>query len=202
MRRALLALALGASLPIGAAPIAAAPACAAGTTAAVHVIFPGDREVAECVEIEPGVTTGVDALRATGLPLVTEEYAGSGSLVCAISGVGSAFPREACIPPCPNGRCLFWAYLTRSSGGPWTFSSIGASTRTLAAGDEDAWVFGTHTTSSVDRIPPMRADVCGRGVSATAGAATGDGFPLAGVAPFGAAAVFGVAALRRMRRRA
>lgn len=209
VRRALVALAIGASLPVGVGPLGVGPACAGdaatdaapAAVAAVHVVFPGDREVARCVPIAPGETTGIEALQATGLPLVTEQFAGSGALVCAIRGVGSAFPKEACVPPCPNGRCMFWAYLTRSAGEPWVFSSVGASSRTLGPGDEDAWVFGAHTTSSVDRIPPMRERVCAAGVAPPREPLMGGGFPLVGIAPFAAAGAFGVAAMRRMRRR-
>lgn len=200
MRRALLALTLGLALPVGGLPLGSlSVACAAGSSAAIHVIFDDGRDISRCVPIEDGVTTGIDALRATGIPVTMEEFPGAGSLVCAISGVGSRFPNEACVPPCPNGRCVFWAYLTRSPDGSWDFSSIGASARTLRDGDSDAWVFGSHTTSSVDRDPVTDDEVCARGVQ-VAQRTTGGGFPLQGFAAFALAGAFAIGATRRMRR--
>lgn len=196
MRRALVALALAGALPVGAPAVA----CAAEANAAVHVIGGDGRDLARCVAIEPGATTGIDALRRAGVTLTTEEFAGAGSLVCAIDGVGSRFPDAPCVPPCAAGRCRFWAYLTRERGGPWRFSSIGASTRILRDGDADAWVYGTHAIGRVETLPVTDDAVCQRGVSAVAAVSRG-ALTLGGVAPFGLAALFAFAATRRMRRR-
>lgn len=199
--RASVALVVALALPVGIVPFGVTAACAAGSSAAVHVVFPDGREVAKCVPISDEITTGTDALRATGLQVTSEEFPGSGSLVCAIEGVGANFPEDPCVPPCPTGRCLFWAYMTRAKGGEWGFSSIGASMRTLRDGDSDLWVFGSHTTTSVEDVPNTTDGVCDQGAQPTAVGGRGS-FPLKGFASFGLAAIFAFGAARRMRRRA
>lgn len=198
MRLLLAACAFAAAAPI-AAP---APACAEeGARASVHIVFEDGRTVSRCVGLGGG-QTGIDALRATGIPLVTEEFAGAGSLVCAVDGEGRAFPTESCVPPCPSGSCRFWAYFTRERAtGRWAFSDTGASSRVLRDGDADAWVFGEHRIDGSSFTGAVDETVCARGVSAPLTPAAAARVPLAAVAPLGLVVLFGAGAVRRNRSR-
>lgn len=200
MRVFLVACALAATAPV----VAAGPACAAeGARASVHVVFEDGRTLSRCVGVGAEMT-GFDALRATGLAVVTEEFAGAGSLVCAIDGQGRDFPRESCVPPCPSGACRFWAYFTRDrTTGRWTFSDTGASTRTLRDGDADAWVLGVHRIGGSTFTAKVDEAVCARGISARdpRPVAASGRVSLVAVAPIGLVVAFGAGAVRRGRRR-
>jgi hypothetical protein len=161
--RALGLLAVTAALALGApgpTPAAARPAGVVGTAAApsgactdpsgVTVVvdfgaFGGGVEV-RCAGWP--VADGYDALRRAGFAITdTTRFPG---LLCKIDGLPAD---QACVnAPPPDAH---WGYSHAVRGGSWTYSSQGARSRTVEAGDVEGWAFGKAARPSI--APPAPA---------------------------------------------
>jgi hypothetical protein len=120
---------------------------------AVLISFP-DRLEQFCVTLEKDNPKGVDALRATGLAVVTQS-SGLGEAICKIEEYGCDLPGQ-CFCECPGNPCIYWNYWYIKDG-QWVHSPFGASNRGVADGAIEAWVWGND-----QRRPPdlTFAQVC------------------------------------------
>jgi hypothetical protein len=128
-------------------PPAADTACAQEPARAGIVIrFDAGRETSECADISeaaPDGVSGLEALTATGLAVVTKDFGGDlGQAVCKIEDVGT----DDC-----NFNAGFWGYF-RGSDGAWTFSEVGPSSSRVESGGVEGWVW--TAAGAGDATPP------------------------------------------------
>ncbi|MGX2992992.1 prenyltransferase/squalene oxidase repeat-containing protein [Streptomyces sp. JNUCC 64] len=144
----LLALGLAVAWLTGAPPAEADPVerCTASVGAVVAVDFgPFGGGVVRGCDTTP--TTGYELLREGGFTTTGTVHDGDG-FVCRIGTAsfddGTPYPtpdEEDCVLT-PQSTA-YWSYWTASPGQKrWTYSPLGALSRTLRPGDVDAWVFG------------------------------------------------------------
>ena len=89
-----------------------------------------------------GTITGLQALQLAGANPVTYGYAGQGSAVCALDGVGHEATQGACLGTLDDPR--YWTYFRSPAGSSgWTYSRGCACTTTVHDGDVEGWRFGT-----------------------------------------------------------
>ncbi len=113
----------------------APPACAAESShAGVVVRFDSSDERRYCVAFDGAETTGISALRSTGLNLVTKSSGGMGEFVCKIGDVGTD------TQDCPASDGSYWSYFKMTDGG-WRASGRGASSSKVGCGDVDGWAW-------------------------------------------------------------
>jgi len=125
---ALLAL-VGASLPVVRAQTP--------NRAGLIVRFGDGSVTTRCIEFSESEINGYDLLTRSGLDIVEAFDPGQGAAICSIEGEG-----------CPASSCLtcdvpnYWSYWHLVDGA-WVYSQIGASNRTVHAGDVDGWRWGS-----------------------------------------------------------
>ncbi len=132
-------------LPIGGAP----PACAEGSASAALVVDTGERVLRLCVALPRASVTGIDLIE-----LAAEQHGLAYSLgyggqaVCSLAGVG---PEGAdCFAEYPR----FWGYWRGDGEGGWTWSSVGAASTTVEAGDVEGWSWGEGDDGTSHPRPP------------------------------------------------
>lgn len=140
-------LLLVSGITVGTSVLSASPACAKESAkAAVIVKYEEGREDRVCIELgieDPsGSISGIEALRKTGLTIVTKTDPSFGEQVCKIVEVGT-------------DDCAFtsgyWAYWhIDPTSGEWTASDVGASTYQVTDGTIEGWVW----TSPDEPFPP------------------------------------------------
>ena len=111
-----------------------------------------------CVDLAAdGEMTGEELLAAAGLQPVIE-YTALGGTVCEIGAQGCGYPDEVCWCQCKGGAsCVYWQYYHRIDGA-WVYATIGASLRTLHAGDVDGWSWGEGEGADGVEPPLMSLD--------------------------------------------
>jgi len=126
------------SLAVLVSPIwvaAPAPACAAESShAGVVVRFDSSDERQFCVGFGDSETTGLAALRSTGLEVVTKGFGTMGEFVCKIGDVGTD------AQDCPAADGSYWSYYKRIDGA-WRVSGRGAALSKVGCGDVDGWAW-------------------------------------------------------------
>jgi hypothetical protein len=114
--------------------------------AGIVIRFDAGRETSECADISeaaPDGVSGLEALTATGLAVVTKDFGGDlGQAVCKIEDVGT----DDC-----NFNAGFWAYF-RASDGEWKFSEVGPSSSKVESGGVEGWVW--TAAGAGDATPP------------------------------------------------
>jgi hypothetical protein len=123
---------------------AARPSSASSATQAVNVVvdFDDGRSVVRRVSFEGETITGLAALQATGLDVVTGF---GGGAVCRIDATG-----------CPSDNCFcnpsaFWTYWLRTTEG-WGDPGVGAAQHQLHDGQTSGWHWGDFSS------PPSLTD--------------------------------------------
>ncbi|NTV62782.1 MAG: hypothetical protein HGA65_04500 [Oscillochloris sp.] len=124
---------------LAAAAAAAIPARAADPPlyhAGLVVRLSADQVLTRCVAFDELQISGAALLERSGLALETITDPALGASVCQIADVG-----------CPASQCFcayppaYWQYWLQQDSS-WRFSSVGASTRMLADGAVDGWIWG------------------------------------------------------------
>jgi len=87
-----------------------------------------------CVSFESDSLSGIEALRSTGLPLITKSSGSYGELVCKIGDVGTD------ASDCPASDQSYWAYWHLQDG-RWAYSGLGAWSFRLRCGAVDGWTW-------------------------------------------------------------
>jgi len=154
------------SLTAGVAPASAAGYdgyCqdSSGTTVVVDFQQLGGGVVVRCAAPLPSSGTGLDALRAAGVPYEGVRRYGD-AFICRLYGEPSATAelavqgnpgyQEHCIDTPPAGA--YWSYWSATNGGSWTYSPYGVRDRSALPGGFEGWSFALNATSS--RIPAPR----------------------------------------------
>lgn len=199
LRRWLMAGALAAgALTLPGIPGAVPTACAGeGEHRAVVVIDTGSEVERVCISFD-GEISGRDALSLAGADPDIRQFAGLGSFVCRMRGVGPAPGSD-----CP-GAGSYWAYSRAAAGTrEMKASELGIDQTKVADGDVEGWRFGTGD-------PPEWADpaeVCaattseaeGRDQRTADGGSSGSPLALVGLAAVVALLTGAGLALRRRR---
>jgi hypothetical protein len=108
-------------------------------------------------------TTGYELLQSGGFSTVGTEHDGP-AFVCRIGN--SSFDKGKQYPTPAEEDCrltpqatAYWSYWTASPGQrKWTYSPLGAMSRTLKPGDVDAWVFGGTDVGGTSGRPTFTPD--------------------------------------------
>lgn len=154
IRRALVVV-LAATAGLWAAGAGAVPADAQGgacadpdgVTVVVDFQSLGAGTIVACA---PGpVSSGFDALGQAGIGYQT--VTAFPGFICRIQGL----PGDTDCADTPPANA-YWSYWTAERGGSWTYSQVGAGSRTPPAGSVEGWSFSTDATSS-DSTPPRTA---------------------------------------------
>ncbi|HZP31649.1 MAG TPA: hypothetical protein VFC99_22035 [Acidimicrobiia bacterium] len=117
------------------------PAAHAADSRAVVVVDTGSG-VRRSVISFGGTITGLQALQLAGANPVTYGYAGQGTAVCALDGVGHDATQSSCLGTLDDPR--YWAYFRSPAGSSgWTYSRGCACTSTVHDGDVEGWRYGT-----------------------------------------------------------
>lgn len=125
-----------------------------GARAGVVIDF-GDGVVeTACVDLgADGQATGEEMLAAAGFDVLIE-YSPMGGAVCKIGPTGCNFPGQPCWCQCMSSPCVYWSY-NYLQNGQWIYSTLGASVRTVHAGDVEGWAWGAGSMSQ-GAAPPLR----------------------------------------------
>lgn len=121
--------------PLGGAPLQ--KACAADLNHAGMVIRfsqAADSERSWCIQFAHESISGMEALRLTGLPVVTKTYGSEGEYVCKIGDVGT----DAADCPAKDGS--YWGYWRMTAQG-WRHAGIGASSARVRCGSLEGWAW-------------------------------------------------------------
>jgi len=134
---------------------------ASGTTVVVDLQQLGGGVVVRCAASLPSGATGLDALRAAGVPYEGVRRYGD-AFICRLYGKPSAsvaLPvqgnpgyREQCIDTPP--AAAYWSYWSASNGGRWIYSQYGVRNRSALRGGFEGWSFALNATSAT--LPPPR----------------------------------------------
>lgn len=161
-------------------------ACTAAQTTGVTVVVdvqnlnnPLTPPVVRCVTGLTAASTGLAALQAAGVtPVGTQQY--GLQFVCRISGrpsptesftvSGKAYT-EGCVRTPP--AAAYWGYWQATSGGAWTYSTQGASARTVKLGGFEGWSFSLNRTASTNPKPRVTPSRVAAGKAAAVVAADG-----------------------------
>lgn len=87
-----------------------------------------------CVGFSQESISGIEALRLTGLPVVTKTFASQGEYVCKIGDVGTDSA------DCPAKDGSYWGYWRMTAQG-WRHSGIGASSARVRCGSMEGWAW-------------------------------------------------------------
>ena len=118
-----------------------APAAHGADSRAVVVVDTGGG-VRRSVVSFSGSITGLQALQLAGANPVTYGFAGQGTAVCALDGVGHDATQGSCLGTLDDPR--YWAYFRSAAGSSgWTYSRGCACTAAVHDGDVEGWQFGT-----------------------------------------------------------
>ncbi|HVE75791.1 MAG TPA: hypothetical protein VND22_03370 [Actinomycetota bacterium] len=173
-------------------------ACAEdGNYVGVVVRLDENREISRCVELRGDRISGLDALKAAGFKVITQEQGGSlGTAVCRIEDIGT----DTC-----DYNAGFWGYFHANPDGSWKESPAGSELYFLRRGDVDAWSWKPALIGMTPR-PSLKADIaaiCKDGPIAAAGTSKPNFLvPLLVVWVAAASAAVIVALVRRRRRSA
>jgi hypothetical protein len=139
-------LAAGSSLVLAAPASAAACSGSSGVTVVVDFASLGGGVQVGCAAGDPA--SGIAALHSAGFSTAGTVHDGP-AFVCRISGRPSP-SQEACnrTPP----ATAYWGYWHASSGGSWTYSSLGAGGYNPAPGSVEGWAFGSGARPGIN--PP------------------------------------------------
>ncbi len=108
------------------------------------IMFGDGSVVTSCVEFNEAEISGYEALKRTGLSLITSFDSGMGAGICKIEDQGC--PKASCMTcDAPN----YWSYW-HLVGNSWSYSQLGASSYTVQNGDVEGWCWGTGDP------PPVR----------------------------------------------
>lgn len=113
------------------------PACAADTHHAglvVRTSAAADSHRSWCIQFSQDSISGIEALRLSGLPIVTKTYGSQGEYVCKIGDVGTD------ASDCPARDGSYWGYWRMTSQG-WRHSGIGASGTRVRCGSLEGWAW-------------------------------------------------------------
>jgi len=176
------------------APSPVPPAQAAPQNAAAVVVDDGTRVSTFCVRFSSDSISGVEALQATGLPVVTRAFGGMGAAICSLGGTGCGSGTDCLTCRAP----LYWAYHRQNAAADgFTRSNVGAGSTRVTNGTVEGWKFGTGeapefrtfasvcsggsgganpaTTSAPTSLPAGTDNNSSRGTSGAAGAGTASG---------------------------
>lgn len=105
-----------------------------GVTVVVDYAALGGGTSTRCAE--GSVSSGFDALAKAGFRV--DQVARQPGFLCRIEGKPAS-------DPCVNtpAASAYWSYWHAPRGGSWTYSSLGAGTRTPPAGSVEGWAFGS-----------------------------------------------------------
>lgn len=144
------ALLLGCALSLGALPGGAVfqdIACASPGPSAALVVDTGSGASSFCVTLPSSSVSGTKLIQLAGEQHGLQ-YRIEGGAVCQLAGTG---PSEGdCFSEHPN----FWGYWRGDGSGGWTWSSSGAATTTVEAGDVEGWAWGSGNDGSTHPSPP------------------------------------------------
>ena len=134
----------------------AAPLCA--QAAFLHrvglVVEHGDGPVVRrCVGFDTSTATALAVLQASGLEVGEISYGGLGTAICQIDNEPAIYP-----PSCFSGAGSYWVLFVSHAGGAWVTSALGASSVTVADGDDIGFRFDPQT--GADPPPPSPAGTC------------------------------------------
>lgn len=142
------------------APDVARAQDAAPAKAGLVVDFGDGNVYTACVDLGPdGQATGEEVLRASGLDVLIE-YSPMGGAVCRIDNRGCNYPAQPCWCECMSSPCVYWAY-HHLVDGQWVYSTRGASSYVVRAGDVEGWAWGAGTVAQGAQ-PALRtfAEIC------------------------------------------
>lgn len=124
-----------------------------GARAGIVIDF-GDGVVhSACIDLgADGQATGEEMLAASGFGVLIE-YSPMGGAICKIGSQGCNYPDQPCWCQCISSPCVYWAY-NYLQDGQWIYSTVGASLRTVRAGDVEGWAWGAGSLTQ-GAAPPM-----------------------------------------------
>lgn len=123
------------------------------TNQAALVVVHGDGRVqTRCVDFAEPQLSGLELLQRAGLEM-SLETTGMGSSICSLDGEGCTYPQQGCFCQCEGATCLYWSYW-RWENDAWRYSSLGASSSTVAPGALEGWVWGAGAVENA-QPPPM-----------------------------------------------
>lgn len=166
-------LALGGVLPPAVLTTTERACAASQNHAAERIRFSVSDERSYCVTFSEQEITGIQALRLTGLPVVTKIYPPYGEFVCKIGEVGTD------ASDCPARDGSYWSYFYLDSTGVWYPWSVGASSAKVRCGAGEGWSWFPRGVGAPPSAPTSFASMCpGRSCEAQASPA-----PTGGAAP-------------------
>lgn len=128
-----------------------------GNKAGVVVDFGGGSVMTACVDLgADGQASGEELLDAAGFDVLIE-YSAQGGAVCKIDAQGCNFPDQSCWCECMSSPCVYWAY-NHLQDGQWLYSTLGASSYVVHAGDVDGWAWGAGTIAQGAQPPVITFD--------------------------------------------
>jgi iron complex transport system substrate-binding protein len=154
-----LMLGLIALIGIAAGLFLAAPRSAAQDPIQVGVVIQGadGQPQTFCVSLDGDHPTGVEALQATGLDLLSSSGP-LGTTVCRIGGDGCTPPGETCFCQCEGGAtCVYWNYF-HLNGENWQYSPIGAAQSPVEQGAVEGWWWRDTTDKNAAPLPVIPFD--------------------------------------------
>ncbi len=128
--------------------------------AGVVVVKGDDAVVTRCVSFAEESISGYELIVRTGLDIDSEQSA-AGSAVCALDGLGCAFPQESCFCQCMGSPCVYWSYWRQDDAGVWAYANRGALSIPVRHGMVQGWVWGPGTVAEAPSPPALTfADIC------------------------------------------
>jgi iron complex transport system substrate-binding protein len=116
----------------------------------VGVVIQGADELPQtyCVTLSGENPTGLDAIQATGLNILTSGGP-QGTLVCRVDQTGCTPPGENCFCQCEGGTpCAYWSYFHLGDQGNWQYSIIGAANSPVKQGAVEGWWWRVGNSST------------------------------------------------------
>lgn len=145
------ALLLGCALWLGALPgggVLAGVACASSGATAGLVVDTGSEVMSLCVALPSTSVSGTKLIQLAGEQHGLQYRIQSGA-VCQLAGTG---PSEGdCFAEYPD----YWGYWRGTGDGGWAWSSAGAGSTAVEAGDVEGWSWGSGDDGSSHRQPPQ-----------------------------------------------
>ena len=113
-----------------------------------------------CVTLSGENPTGLDAIQATGLDILTSSGP-QGTLVCRVDQTGCTPPGENCFCQCEGGTpCAYWSYFRLGDQGNWQYSIMGAANSTVTQGAVEGWWWRVGDSSAALPVVPFET-ICG-----------------------------------------
>ena len=121
-----------------------------------------------CVTLSGENPTGLDAIQATGLDILTSSGP-QGTLVCRVDQTGCTPPGESCFCQCEGGdTCAYWSYFHLGDQGNWQYSITGAANSPVTQGAVEGWWWRVGDSSAA--LPAVSFDsICGATFPRTVG---------------------------------